>query len=301
MSRRRKGREVNGILLLDKPGGMTSNQALQKVKRLYAARKAGHTGSLDPLASGLLPVCFGHATKISGYLLEASKQYDVTARLGVRTDSGDADGQVLEEIAVAPQLDQLPKILAGFLGRSLQIPPMYSALKHQGKRLYSLARQGKVVERAPREINIDRLECVMADQTSMRLLVSCSKGTYVRTLVEDIAAAMGTVAHVTALRRTAAGPYDAADLVTIDALEAHPGELPQALDCFLKPLDSALPDWPVVVCDPDTGFYLQNGQAVRVADTPTSGPVRLYQEGTGLIGLGEILADGRVAPKRLFR
>lgn len=301
MGRRRKGREVNGILLLDKPSGVTSNQALQQVKRIFFARKAGHTGSLDPLASGLLPLCFGHATKISGYLLDATKQYDVTAKFGERTDTGDADGTVVETTDTPPALDELTSVLCSFVGRSQQVPPMYSALKHKGQRLHALARQGKVVERPPREITIERLDCEAADRHSLRFVVSCSKGTYVRTLVEDIAAKLGTVAHVTALRRIGAGPYDAGDLVTMDDIESCAKDGHAALDRLLRPLDTALPDWPKVDCDPDTGFYLLNGQAVQVPNAPASGAVRLYQEGTGLIGLGEILPDGRVAPKRLFR
>jgi len=202
--RSRKGRDVNGILVLDKPSGLTSNRALQRVKGMFYARKAGHTGSLDPLASGVLPICFGHATKISGLLLDAAKTYEVVAKLGARSDTGDADGTIVDTSDVRPSDADIERIIPQFLGEQEQIPPMYSALKVDGKRLYSLARQGKTVERPPRKISIYRLERRPAEEGSFALSVSCSKGTYIRTLVEDIAEAMGALAHVSVLRRITA-------------------------------------------------------------------------------------------------
>ncbi len=302
MGRSRKGRNVNGILLLDKPGGLTSNRALQRAKGLLFARKAGHTGSLDPLASGLLPLCFGHATKVSGYLLESSKTYEVTAVFGGRTDTGDADGEVVETSDVVPSDDEINAMLPSFVGPQQQIPPMYSALKQDGKRLYTLARQGKVVERPPRDITIYTLERRSSDAGTMALRVKCSKGTYIRTLVEDIAEKLGALAHVGILRRTAAGPFDDSQLVTLEAIEEQiEANGPESADDWLLPLDSALTDWPKVDLDTDTGFYLLNGQPVQAPGAPDEGWIRIYVDEQGLVGLGEILPDGRVAPRKLFR
>lgn len=302
MGRSRKGRDVNGILLLDKPSGLTSNRALQRAKGLLFARKAGHTGSLDPLASGLLPLCFGHATKISGYLLESTKTYDVTAVFGARTDTGDADGEIVATTDHAPSLEDIESVIPAFIGQQQQIPPMYSALKQDGKRLYKLARQGKVVDRPPRDITIHALERRESDVGTMSLRVVCSKGTYIRTLVEDIAEKLGALAHVTVLRRTGAGPFDDSKLITLDALESQvEADGPESADSWLLPLDHALTDWPTVHLDPDTGFYLLNGQPVQAPGAPEEGSVRIYVDELGLVGLGEILPDGRVAPKRLFR
>lgn len=302
MGRRRKGRAVNGILLLDKPSGMTSNRALQRAKGLLYASKAGHTGSLDPLASGLLPLCFGHATKVSAYLLDAAKRYEVMAVFGARTDTGDADGTVVESRDLVPSDDDIDAVLPRFLGEQQQIPPMYSALKQDGKRLYKLARQGKVVDRPPRDITVYTLERRASAQGTLALTVSCSKGTYIRTLVEDIADKLGALAHVGVLRRTGAGPFDDSQLVTLEQIEARTeNNGPEAADDWLLPLDHALMDWPAVELDEDTGFYLLNGQAVQASGAPESGSVRLYVEGKGLVGLGEISPDGLVAPKKLFR
>lgn len=266
------------------------------------ARKAGHTGSLDPLASGLLPLCFGHATKVSAYLLDASKSYRVTAVFGQRTDTGDADGEVVETRDLVPADDDIDRLLPAFIGAQQQIPPMYSALKQDGKRLYKLARQGKVVERPPRDITIYSLDRETSQTGTLALKVVCSKGTYIRTLVEDIAEKLGALAHVGQLRRIGAGPFDDAELITLDELEAKTeGEGPEAADEWLLPLDRALTDWPAVELDEDTGFYLLNGQPVQAPGAPQEGSVRIYVDGIGLVGLGEISPDGRVAPKKLFR
>lgn len=210
-------RRVDGILLLDKPEGMTSNRALQRVKHLFAARKAGHTGSLDPLATGLLPLCFGEATKVSGFLLEADKRYRVTCRLGITTTTGDREGEPLQRRPV-PVLDDaaITAVLQRFIGRIEQVPPMYSALKHKGERLYHLARQGIEVERAPRAVTIHDLVLLARGEEELELEVHCSKGTYVRTLCEDIGEALGCGAHVTALRRTALGPFVDVSMVTLE-------------------------------------------------------------------------------------
>lgn len=302
--RRARGRPVHGILLLDKPGGVTSNRALQIARRLYDANKAGHTGSLDPAATGMLPVCFGEATKVSGYLLDADKEYLVTAAIGQRTDTADADGEVIETAAVdevtAAQLDTA---VAEFQGVIEQVPPMYSALKKDGRRLYELARKGEEVERQPRQVTIHELEVTVFDPTRPQLRVRCSKGTYIRTLVEDIAAAMGTLAHVAALRRTSVDPFAGRAMVSLDQLEslsadAAPGDK-SALDALLLPPDSALQAYPELLLAANEAFYLGHGHAVTVPQDTPEGPVRLYDDGGRLLGMGEV-RDGLAAPKRLF-
>lgn len=303
-SRRNPGRNVTGILLLDKPLGLTSNDALQQVKRLYRAAKAGHTGSLDPLATGLLPVCLGAATKFSAFLLDADKHYRVRVRLGVTTTTADAEGEVLETRPLnGIDLEAVRASLTGFRGEIDQLPPMYSAVKHEGKRLYKLARQGLEVERKPRRIHIFSLELRAFDPPDVELDVHCSKGTYVRTLAEDIGASLGCGGHVVALRRTGVGPYDeaAAPFVSLAQVrEIAEQELAaEPLDALLLPLDSALGHWPAVRLSADAAFYLRQGQAVLVPQAPTEGLVRLYDPSLHFMGVGEILDDGKVQPKRL--
>lgn len=306
-SRRRTGqrrsdqRDVNGLLLLDKPIGLTSNGALQRVKRLYKARKAGHTGSLDPLASGMLPLCFGQATKLSAYLLDADKTYRVTARFGARTDTADADGSVVEESPVTGvDRGTLEAALDGFRGDILQVPPMYSALKKDGKRLYELAREGQEVERAARPVTIFDLDIEAYDPEEPVLMVRCSKGTYVRTLVEDIAAAAGTLGHVAALRRLTVEPFPEDGLVTMDELEgaAEAGE--EDLERLLRPIDEAISAWPAVYLNGDQAHYLLQGHPVHARTDAECGLVRLYDDQRRFVGVGELLRDGRLAPKRLF-
>ena len=295
-------RRVNGILLLDKPAGLTSNAALQVGKRMYRARKAGHTGSLDPLATGLLPLCFGEATKISGFLLDADKHYTVTCRFGERTTTGDAEG---ETVALRPAGGltgrQVAGALDGFTGEIEQIPPMYSALKHKGERLYKLAREGVEVAREPRQVTIHAIELLDFTAPEATIRVHCSKGTYVRTLVEDIGEKLGCGAHVAALRRTGVGPFGEDGMQTMDMLEAtlaDGGE--HALDRLLLPVESGLAQWPGVNLSADAAFYLRQGQPVLVPQAPTDGWVRLYEGETHFLGMGEILDDGRVAPRRLM-
>ena len=299
--RRREYRDVDGVLLLDKPVGMTSNQALQHVRRLFNARKAGHTGSLDPLASGLLPLCFGEATKFASHLLESDKLYVVTCKLGERTRTGDAEGEVIETRPV-PDLTAktIERALAEFRGEIEQIPPMYSALKHQGRRLYDLAREGVEVERKPRMVSIRELQLVGHSPESLELSVLCSKGTYIRTLIEDIAERLGTCAHVTVLRRLAVGPYgrDEFPMYPLDELRELATE-PGRLDGLLLPVDSALSQWPVARLGADAAWYFGRGQAVVVPGAPTAGWLRIYDD-DHFVGLGQVLSDGRVAPKRLI-
>jgi tRNA pseudouridine55 synthase len=302
--RRRHGRNLDGILLLDKPLGMTSNEALQRVKRLYNAAKAGHTGSLDPLATGLLPLCLGGATKFSAFLLDADKRYRVRVRLGVTTTTADAEGEV---VANAPVTgigeEELLGVLRGFIGSIDQLPPMYSAVKHQGERLYKLARKGIEVERTPRTVQIFDIRLLKLDLPDFEMDVHCSKGTYVRTLAEDIGKVLGCGGHVAALRRTGVGPFTEPDarFVGVEELEqlAQDGG-PEALDGFLLPLESALGHWPAVRLSADAAFYLRQGQAVLVPQAPTEGLVRLYDPSQRFIGVGSVLDDGRIQPKRLL-
>src|SRR5690606_16559384 len=241
----KRGRNVRGILLRDKPSGLTSNQALQRARRLFKAAKAGHTGSLDPLATGMLPICFGAATKLAGYLLDARKTYFVTAKLGVATDTGDADGEVIATSdAPAPSEADVRAAVASFVGEIEQTPPMYSALKQDGKRLYELAREGIVVEREPRRVRIDEMTLESWAWPELSFRVTCSKGTYVRTLVTDLAEKLGTLGHVTALRRLAVEPFDPADMIGFEQLERDAEEGLAALDRRLLPAERALAGWP---------------------------------------------------------
>lgn len=298
---RQKGRPVQGILLLDKPTGVTSNEALQEVKHLYKARKAGHTGSLDPLASGLLPVCMGEATKASGFLLDADKHYRMTCRLGERTTTGDAEGEVLETHPVGSfRTEDIQAVLHKFLGPIQQIPPMYSAVKHHGERLYKLARQGLEVDRKPRTVMIREIDLLAMTLPDLELEIRCSKGTYVRTLAEDIGAVLGCGAHVVSLRRLGVGPYDESGMVTMENLKKLAAQGLEGLDALLLPVESALSQWPGVRLSSDAAFYLRQGQPVLVPHAPTSGWVRLYHGENHFLGMGQILDDGRVAPKRLM-
>lgn len=296
--RSRKGRNISGVLLLDKPSGLTSTGALNRVKRILNARRAGHTGSLDPLASGLLPICLGEATKVSAYLLNAEKRYRVWAKLGRSTDTADADGM---ETGLAPVPDLSPSrinaVLTDFRGSIQQVPPMYSALKHHGRRLYDLAREGRTVERSPRAVTVYELQLLSVETDALELEVLCSKGTYVRTLVEDIAKALGTLGHVSSLRRTGVGCYGVAEMHMVPLSELEASQNP--LD-YLLPIDTALRNWPELKLTRDLAYYIRQGQAILVPRAPPSGCLRLYEEGGGFMGIGEIIDDGRVAPRRLM-
>ena len=313
-------RAVTGILLLDKPTGLSSNAALQQVKRLFRAEKAGHTGSLDPLASGLLPVCFGEATKLSHWLLDADKTYRFVCKLGVTTATGDAEGEVLAQTPVpALTAADVERALAVFRGSLLQRPPMYSALKHQGKRLYELARQGIEVERPPRPVTVYELTLRRFDGASFECDCRCSKGTYVRTLAVDIAERLGCGGHVTALRRTGVAPFDGERMLTLDELAAGAdaggdaaadGAALARLDRHLLPADSALRPWPAVQLDDGQADAVSQGRPVAL--TPGDGAnrvrrlVRLYRRSPTdptprFIGVGEVGADGRTVLKRLIR
>jgi tRNA pseudouridine55 synthase len=293
---------VNGIILLDKPAGMSSNQALQVVKRLSKTRKAGHTGSLDPLATGLLVICLGEATKVSGYLLEANKHYRATCRLGLKTATADSEGEITERRPVkAYSAAQIEHVLQKFRGRIAQIPPMYSAVKHQGQRLYKLARAGVEVAREPRAVLIHKLELVNRNEDTWILDIKCSKGTYVRTLIEDIGEALGCGAHVVGLRRLGIVPFEVPDMIALERLRQLAEQGFEALARRLLPIDSALAGWPALYVDEACTFYLKTGQAVQIPGAPTEGKARLYNRHCGFIGVGRVLDDGKVAPERTIR
>jgi len=305
MGRRHKGRNISGIVLLDKPLGITSNTALQKVKRLYNAAKAGHTGSLDPLATGLLPLCFGEATKVSGFLLDADKSYLATIKLGVKTSSADAEGEIIETRPVDNYTQtQINTAIEKFLGDIEQIPPMHSALKVDGQPLYKLAHQGKSIERKSRAVHIYHIDVIHYENDILEIDVACSKGTYIRTLAEDIGEELGCGAHLIALRRTASGPFDIEESITLEKIEELTKDAKEQgyekADNELMPAEEALHDWASVDLSEDAAFYLCRGQAVQVPNAPTSGLVRLFSEEKGFLGIGEILDDGRVKPHRLF-
>jgi tRNA pseudouridine55 synthase len=295
---------VDGLLLLNKPAGITSNQALQKVRRLLNAKKAGHTGSLDPAATGMLPLCFGEATKVCAYLLNADKTYRVSARLGVATDTADADGKETVTAEV-PELasEDWQKILTGFLGDIEQVPPMYSALKKDGKRLYELARKGEIVDRDARNIRIHDISLIELSGTRLVFRVRCSKGTYVRTLVEDIARAAGTVAHTANLHRESVGDFRAEDMVDLSSAEQVAETGPDALREQLLPPDVALATWPKRQIDEDAAERFTGGQAVPVDLNPAeTGWVTVYgRDGQQFLGVGELAGDGTIAPRRIFR
>ncbi len=297
---RRSGRNVNGILLLDKPAGISSNAALQEVKKLFQARKAGHTGSLDPLATGMLPICLGQATKLSAFLLEADKSYHVMIQLGVTTTTGDAEGDIVETRAVdVIGNEEIMEVLARFTGEIEQIPPMYSAVKQNGMPLYKLARQGIEVERKPRKVWIHELKLLNLSGELLEIEVRCSKGTYIRTLAEDIGEALGCGGYVSALRRNSVAGFSTDGMVTLQTLEEAAREGLAALDKYLSSMESALSHWPGVQLSADVAYFFQQGQAVFVPQAPARGYVRIYEGEDRFLGVGCILDDGRIAPKRL--
>jgi len=298
MSRRRKGRDVHGVILLDKPAGYSSNQALQKVRWLFRARKAGHTGSLDPFATGMLPICLGEASKTAGFMLSAAKTYEATAYLGKASTTGDIEGEICREMTV-PALDRIgiDAVFHQFRGDIEQVPPMYSALKHDGQRLYQLARAGHQVERQARPVHIFSLELLELNLPLMRFRVRCSKGTYIRTLAEDIAEKFGTCAHLQSLRRLEVEPFREQDMISLDELasQAESGEI----DASLMPVDSGLTDWPLIVLDPGRTDRFNHGNTVDT-DAGKTGLVRVYSPENQLLGLGEVTPDQLLKPKRLM-
>ena len=300
MARRKKGRDIHGIVLLDKRSGISSNKALQEVKRLYNANKAGHTGSLDPLATGLLPICLGEATKVSAYMLEDDKRYQTVIQLGVMTDTGDVDGTVLEQKKV-PEIsdEQLLTCLTVFIGEIEQVPPMYSALKFNGKKLYELAREGITVERKARKITIYAIECLDFSNDLLTLDVRCSKGTYIRTLAEDIGHYLGCGATVKELRRTQAGQFALANARVIEQLQGL--ESDEDLQSLLIAVDEPLKAMPAVqVCKIEADLIQQGQRISSPFGNDKSGMCRLYRE-EQFLGLGEMLMDAKIQPRKLFK
>ena len=293
---KRTWKQVDGVLLLDKPVGMTSNDALQKARRLFSAAKGGHTGTLDPLASGLLPLCFGEATKFSADLLDADKIYEATLKLGVTTDSGDAEGQVTATRTVAVSVADLEATLPRFRGDLLQVPPMHSALKRDGRPLYELARQGIEVERQARPVTIHALEILHFTGDSLGLRVRCSKGTYIRVLAADIGEALGCGAHLTALRRTGVADLDLGQAVTLAAIDALPEE---ARGACLHPVDALLQSLPRVDLDGPAAERFRHGNPVPMTGA-LPGKARVYADGR-LIGVGEPGTGQQLWPKRLVQ
>ncbi|MEK2119393.1 tRNA pseudouridine(55) synthase TruB [Vibrio parahaemolyticus] len=307
MARRRKGRPINGVILLDKPTGISSNDALQKVKRIYFAEKAGHTGALDPLATGMLPICLGEATKFSQFLLDSDKRYRVIAKLGERTNTSDSDGEVVETRPVDVTLEKLEASIEKFRGESDQVPSMFSALKYQGKPLYEYARKGIEVPRESRKITVYEIILHRFEGDEVEMEVHCSKGTYIRTIVDDLGELLGCGAHVTMLRRTAVAKYPYEKLVTLEQLnelleQAHREEIAprELLDPLLMPMDTAVEDLPEVNLIPELADMVQHGQPVQVLGAPEQGALRLTMgEERLFIGVGEMNDDGKIAPKRL--
>ena len=298
MQFKRIKRNVNGVLLLDKPLGFSSNQALQKVKWLYQAAKAGHTGTLDPLATGLLPICLGEATKFAQYVTDADKTYFATIKLGATTTTGDAEGEVLITAPVNISETQFKQTCQQFIGYISQVPPMYSALKFEGRALYSYAREGVDIARQRRLIHISNISLENFDADIAQITVTCSKGTYIRTLAEDIGAVLGCGAHLIGLRRTETAGYLLSDAITIEQLESFSIE---ARDALLLPVDSAIESLPKVVLNTDAAYFMMQGQAVWQAGKIADSELRLYDEQNNFLGLGFLQDDGKIAPKRLIQ
>lgn len=298
MQYRRPKKQINGILLLDKPLGFSSNQALQKIKWLLQAAKAGHTGTLDPLATGLLPLCFGEATKFAHYLTDADKTYVATIKLGATTTTGDAEGEVLSTHAVNVNQLEFEKTCKQFIGEISQTPPMYSALKFEGKALYEYARAGVEIERQPRLVKIHSIGLNAFEGDVATITVTCSKGTYIRTLAEDIGKRLGCGAHLIGLRRTGTANYHISQAVSLEQFEAMSSEERLA---SLAPADSAVEHLPAITLDADSVFYLQQGQAIWRSGVIPQGLLRLYDEQQVFFGLGEQQSDGKIAPKRLMQ
>lgn len=308
MSRpRRRGRDVHGVFLLDKHEGASSNDVLQKVKRLFHANKAGHTGALDPLATGMLPICLGEATKFSQFLLDSDKRYRVIARLGERTDTSDADGNIVETRPVTFDQAALDAALESFRGDTFQVPTMFSALKYQGRKLYEYAREGITVPREARPITVFELQFIRWEGNELELEIHVSKGTYIRTIIDDLGEKLGCGAHVIMLRRLQVAKYPIERMITFEQLqvmaaEANAAETPdyRAMDALLLPMDSPAEEFPIVNLLPAVAAYFKQGMPVQAANVPAQGLVRVTEgDEHKFIGMAEIAEDGRVAPRRL--
>ena len=298
---RKRGRDIHGVFLLDKPQGMSSNDIMQKVKRIFQANKAGHTGALDPLATGMLPICLGEATKFSQFLLDADKRYLVTAKLGERTDTSDAEGQIVETREVKVKTPEILTALEQFRGDILQVPTMFSALKHNGKPLYEYARQGITVEREARPITIFELNFIEYNAPYLTLEVHCSKGTYIRTLVDDLGEALGCGAHVTMLRRTAVADYPTEKMLDWNALQAlaEPQDL-SSLDALLLPMDTAVAKLPALTLNESQTQGIGFGQRIKFNNpNRLQGQVRLFSHENRFLGVAVIDENNVIRPQRL--
>jgi tRNA pseudouridine55 synthase len=300
MSRRKSGQNVHGIVLLDKPVGITSNRALQKVRGIFQARKAGHTGSLDPFATGMLPICLGESSKTSAFMLEAGKRYRATALLGEATTTGDIEGEIIQTCPV-PDMDSadLAQSLEKFKGKIEQVPPMYSALKHEGKPLYEYARAGIEIERPARPVNIHAINLVQWKSPRLGFDVRCSKGTYIRTLAEDIATGLGSCAHLIQLRRLTVEPFETYSMVSLEQLQvaAEDGSLQK----YLLPVDAGLPDWPIInLNEEQTGKFMHGNHSQLLAEDLPQGNVRVYDSADALLGLAIVSPTGILKPNRVF-
>ena len=298
---RKRGRDIHGVFLLDKPQGMSSNDIMQKVKRIFQANKAGHTGALDPLATGMLPICLGEATKFSQFLLDADKRYLVTAKLGERTDTSDAEGQVVETREVKVKTPEILTALEQFRGNILQMPTMFSALKHNGKPLYEYARQGITVEREARPITIFELNFIEYNAPYLTLEVHCSKGTYIRTLVDDLGEVLGCGAHVTMLRRTAVADYPTEKMLDWHALQSLAEQQDLALlDALLLPMDTAVAKLPALTLNENQTQGIGFGQRIKF-DNPNrlQGQVRLFSYENRFLGVAVIDENNVIRPQRL--
>jgi len=307
MARRGKGRSINGIVLLDKPTDISSNHALQRVKRIFFANKAGHTGALDPLATGMLPVCLGEATKFSQFLLDSDKRYTVTAKLGIRTTTSDSQGDVVTERPVSVTEQQLEDAIDSFRGDIMQVPSMFSALKHKGQPLYKYAREGITIEREARPISVYEVNLLRFEDDEVDLDIHVSKGTYIRTIVDDMGELLGCGAHVSMLRRTQVADYPYDKMVTVEQLEALIEQAKEAdispyelLDPLLLPMDTAVKNYPEVNISEEMGEYVLHGQPVQVFGAPDNTIVRItIGDARTFIGVGQMNEAGLIAPKRL--
>ncbi len=298
MARRKKGRAVDGILLLDKPQGLSSNAALQTVKRLFHAAKAGHTGALDPLATGMLPLCFGEATKFSQFLLDSDKGYRVIGKFGERTDSGDSTGEIIESKPVKVSNKQLEKALEKFRGDIMQIPSMFSALKHQGQPLYKYARKGIEIERPARPVTVYELELLRFDGNEVELFIECSKGTYIRNIIDDLGQELGCGAHVTMLHREFVADYPVEQMVTLQQLEDD-REQQLSLDDYLLPIDSAVLHLDSAELDTESAEYFCHGQPINYPNLTEGELIRVYDEEQSFLGIAEVDDQDMLAPKRI--
>ncbi len=302
MARKKKGNPINGIVLLDKPYEISSNKALQIVKSIYKAQKAGHTGSLDPLATGMLPICFGEATKISAFLLDADKRYSFDCKLGQITSTGDVEGEILKTAPIPNLSEQEIKlVLQKFLGEINQVPPMYSALKQGGKRLYELARKGIEVERKSRKVTIYDLQLIAFTEDTLSLEVQCSKGTYVRSLAEDIGNEIGCGAFVSRLHRISVNPFPVDGMVALDDIRKLQDEGEDSLHKILLPLDCAVPEWPAIVLTEDMVFYFRRGQQLMLPGQNHNSLVKVYDSESVFIGIAQGDGCGNFSPKRVFQ